>query len=63
MEERYKAAKWARVKRPIHIAMVFMSLILVNDTHSAYLMAGGFHPILVALSGLHRVVSVFPLVA
>jgi class 3 adenylate cyclase len=46
MEERYKLAKWMRVKRPIHIAMVFMALVLMSDTHSSYGMAGGFHPLL-----------------
>jgi class 3 adenylate cyclase len=46
MEERYMAAKWARVKKAINFAMIFMALVFLLDAKSAYSMSGGFHPVL-----------------
>ena len=46
MEERYKGAKWARVKKVINFAMIFMPLMFLFDAKSVYGMSGGFHPVL-----------------
>ena len=48
MEERFMAAKWERVKKPINFAILFFSFLFLTDCYNTFEMLGQFDLILLA---------------
>ena len=48
MEERFMAAKWERVKKPINFAVLFFSFLFATDSYNTFEMLGQFDLILLA---------------
>lgn len=63
MEDQFMESQWIKLKKILNFAIIFISLILVFDTFTAYQRLGGFRPILIGfpiLIGMTLSFFIFP---